>query len=119
MVHSHLIRYPNTNAETGLDALIELFLYDPPYANTIQTVCPHILRYLSTAVIVQSQTQKRKGVMKQLIKVIQQESYIYKVRMLFLETRGHCWGLNYLAPAKYFSPQHCPLGECCLRSKLC
>eukprot|EP00729_Bicosta_minor_P001690 gene1690-34604_t len=71
-------RMPNDNPETGLDALIELFLYDAPYANTIQTVCPHILRYLSTAVIVQSQTQKRKGVMKQLIKVIQQESYIYK-----------------------------------------
>ena len=32
-----------------------------------------------------------------------------RVRLLFLETRGHCWGLKYLAPAKYFSPQHCPL----------
>ena len=42
-----------------------------------------------------------------------------KVRMLFLETRGHCWGLNYLAPAKYFSPQHCPLGECHLRYNFC
>ena len=34
------------------------------------------------------------------------------VRMLFLETRGHCWGLKYLAG-------HCPLGECRLRSNLC
>lgn len=34
----------------------------------------------------------------------------FKVRMLFLETRGHCWG------AKYFSPQHCPLGGCRLCS---
>ena len=34
-----------------------------------------------------------------------------KVRMLFLETRGHCWGLKYLAPTKYLSPQHCPLGN--------
>ena len=40
-------RFPNTNPETGLDALIELFLYDAPYANTIQTVCPHILRQVA------------------------------------------------------------------------
>jgi translation initiation factor 3 subunit E len=33
---------------------------------------------LTTAVIAQSQTQKRKGVLKQLVKVIQQESYTYK-----------------------------------------
>ena len=44
---------------------------------------------------------------------------VIMVRMLFLETRGHCWGLKYLAGAKYFSPQHCPLGECRLRSNLC
>ena len=34
------------------------------------------------------------------------------VRMLyFLEPRGHCWGLNYLAVTKYFRPQHCPRGD--------
>lgn len=44
-------RFPNTNPETGLDALIELFLYDAPYANTIQTVCPHILRQVALACV--------------------------------------------------------------------
>ena len=38
------------------------------------------------------------------------------VRMLFLETRGHCWGLNH---AKDFSPQHRPLEGRRLRSNLC
>ena len=66
------------NHETGLDAIIDLFLYQPEYANTIQTVCPHILRYLTTAVIAQSQTQKRRDVLKHLVKVIQQESYTYR-----------------------------------------
>lgn len=65
------------NHEEGLDALIELFLYNPAYANTIQTVCPHILRYLTTAVIAQSQTQKRRDVLKLLVKVIKQESNAY------------------------------------------
>jgi hypothetical protein len=66
------------NHPTGLDELIELFLNDEKYANTIQTVCPHILRYLTTAVIAQAQNQKNKGVMKSLVKVIQQEAYTYK-----------------------------------------
>ena len=39
------------------------------YLNTIQTVCPHILRYLTTAVII---NKRRKTVLKDLVKVIQQ-----------------------------------------------
>lgn len=66
------------NHEEGLDELIDLFLYQPAYANTIQTVCPWILRYLATAVITQSQVQKKRDVLKHLVRVIQQESYTYK-----------------------------------------
>ena len=39
------------------------------YLNTIQTMCPHILRYLTTAVIT---NKRRKAVLKDLVKVIQQ-----------------------------------------------
>lgn len=39
------------------------------YLNAIQTICPHILRYLTTAVITNKQ---RPSVMKELVKVIQQ-----------------------------------------------
>lgn len=59
----------------GRDLLIDLFLYQPAYLNAIQTTCPHILRYLTTAVIT---NKRRKQILKDLVRVIQQESYTYK-----------------------------------------
>lgn len=59
----------------GPDCIIEMCLYKPLYLNTIQTMCPHILRYLSVAVII---TPGRRNALKDLIKVIQQESYTYR-----------------------------------------
>jgi translation initiation factor 3 subunit E len=64
------------NHSKGKDLIIDMFLYQTPYLNTIQTMCPHLLRYLATAVIINK--QHRRAVMKDLIKVIQQESYTYK-----------------------------------------
>jgi len=63
------------NHPQGRDGIIDLFLYQPEYSNTIQTVCPWILRYLTTAVIT---NKKRRGVLKDLVKIIQQESYTYR-----------------------------------------
>ena len=40
------------NHPKGRDLIIELFLYQKQYLNAIQTTCPWILRYLSTAVII-------------------------------------------------------------------
>lgn len=48
------------------------------YLNAIQTQCPHILRYLTTAVITNN-NKRRKNVVKDLVKVIQQVS----LRMTF------------------------------------
>merc|ERR1719450_962250 len=65
------------NWDTALeDLIIELFLYQKQYLNAIQTTCPWILRYLATAVITNKST--RRNVMKDLIKVIQEESYTYQ-----------------------------------------
>lgn len=50
------------------------FLFNDKYLNTIQSNCPHILRYLTTAVIT---NKRRRNVMKDLVKVIQQETYSY------------------------------------------
>jgi hypothetical protein len=50
----------------GRDLIIELFLYQKQYLNAIQTTCPWILRYLSTAVI--TNKSSRRNVMKDLIK---------------------------------------------------
>lgn len=63
------------NHAKGRDLIIEMFLYRPLYLNAIQTMCPHILRYLAAAVIV---NRSRRSTLKDLVKVIQQESYTYK-----------------------------------------
>lgn len=61
------------NHPDGRNGLTNLLLSEK-YLNTIQTNCPHILRYLTTAVIT---NKSRRNVMKELVKVIQQESYAY------------------------------------------
>merc|ERR1719481_2097116 len=64
------------NHPKGRDLIIELFLYQKQYLNAIQTTCPWILRYLATAVV--TNKTLRRNVMKDLIKVIQEESYTYR-----------------------------------------
>lgn len=61
------------NHPDGRNGITDLLLSEK-YLNTIQTNCPHILRYLTTAVIT---NKRRRNVMKELVKVIQQESYAY------------------------------------------
>nr|CAB3241627.1 eukaryotic translation initiation factor 3 subunit E-B [Phallusia mammillata] len=63
------------NHAKGRDEIIDLFLYQPPYLNAIQTMCPWVLRYLTTAVIT---NKRRRQVLKDLVRVIQQESYTYR-----------------------------------------
>merc|ERR1719232_924333 len=64
------------NHQKGRDMIIDLFLYQKQYLNAIQTTCPWILRYLSTAVIINKSS--RRNVMLDLVKVIQEESYPYR-----------------------------------------
>ena len=72
----HWSLYVFFNHAKGRDLIIELFLYQKQYLNAIQTTCPWILRYLSTAVIINKAS--RRNVMKDLVKVIQEESYTYQ-----------------------------------------
>jgi len=74
LIHWSLFVY--FNHPKGRDLIIDLFLYQKPYLNAIQTTCPWILRYLATAVI--TNKSSRRNVMKDLIKVIQEESYTYQ-----------------------------------------
>lgn len=62
------------NHANGRNGIIDLF-FQERYLNAIQTTCPHVLRYLTTAVIV---NKRRRNYLKDLVKVIQQESYTYK-----------------------------------------
>ncbi|KAJ9084719.1 eukaryotic translation initiation factor 3 subunit E [Entomophthora muscae] len=50
-------------------------LFQPQYINTIQTSCPWILRYVAAAAVI---SRRRKNVLKDLIKVIQEESHAYE-----------------------------------------
>jgi len=61
------------NHEGGKQALVDLFL-SPPYMAAIQSNAPHLLRYLSAAVVV---TRRRRQALKELVRVVQQESYEY------------------------------------------
>lgn len=54
------------------DHLVCVLCFFPRYLNAIQTMCPHILRYLTTAVITNKDVRKRRQVLKDLVKVIQQ-----------------------------------------------
>jgi len=74
LIHWSLFVY--FNHPRGRDSIIDHFLYTKQYLNAIQTTCPWILRYLSTAVI--ANKGRRRSVMKDLIKVIQEESYTYQ-----------------------------------------
>jgi len=62
------------NHPTGKSLIIEI-LFQDKYLHTIQTNCPHILRYLTVAVLV---NKKRRNVLKDLVRVIQQEQYSYQ-----------------------------------------
>ncbi|XP_077294328.1 eukaryotic translation initiation factor 3 subunit e [Arctopsyche grandis] len=73
LVHWSLFVY--FNHIKGRDLIIDVFLHKPLYLNAIQTMCPHILRYLATAVII---NRSRRNALKELVKVIQQESYTYR-----------------------------------------
>lgn len=62
------------NHPNGRNGIIDLF-FQENYLNTIQATCPHVLRYLTTAVIT---NKRRRSVLKDLVKVLQQEQYNYK-----------------------------------------
>merc|ERR550532_3925272 len=74
LIHWGLFVY--FNHPKGRDLLIDHCLSsDQQYLNAIQTQCPHILRYLSVAVIA---NKRRRNVMKDLVKIIEQEGYAYR-----------------------------------------
>jgi translation initiation factor 3 subunit E len=62
------------NHPSGRDGIIDLF-FQERYLNVIQTICPHLLRYLATAVIT---NKKKRGHMKDLVRVIEQEANNYR-----------------------------------------
>ncbi|KAH7727700.1 Eukaryotic translation initiation factor 3 subunit E [Aphelenchoides avenae] len=64
------------NYPKGRDEIIEMFLNQQTYLNTIQILCPHLLRYLAVAVV--TSKTKQKNSLKDLIKVIDVERHNYQ-----------------------------------------
>jgi translation initiation factor 3 subunit E len=73
----HTTSHPTMRAdqfrEKLFDEVIDLF-FAPPYLQTVQTNCPWLLRYIATAVIT---NPRRRNVLKDLVRVIQQERHTY------------------------------------------
>jgi translation initiation factor 3 subunit E len=76
----HWCLFPFFNYEGSRDILTDLF-FSPAYINTIQTLCPWILRYLTAAVIAGRQRSRNSNAyqkqLKDLVRVVKQEGYEY------------------------------------------
>jgi translation initiation factor 3 subunit E len=90
----HWCLFPFFNHEPARDILTELF-FTPAFINTIQTLCPWILRYLAAAVITNRNRSRNSNnyqkQLKDLVRVVRQEGYEYSdpltdfVRALYLD----------------------------------
>jgi len=83
----HWSLYVFFNHPKGRELIIEMLLYQTQYLNAIQTTCPHILRYLATAVVINK--KRWNPAIKDLVKVIQQEAYKYTDPITDLLTSLH------------------------------
>uniref|UniRef100_A0A5K3ESM6 Eukaryotic translation initiation factor 3 subunit E n=2 Tax=Mesocestoides corti TaxID=53468 RepID=A0A5K3ESM6_MESCO len=61
----------------GKEKLIDFFLNNPNHLNAIQTLTPHLLRYLAVCVVI-STDKRKKTQLRDVVHLIQQESYIYQ-----------------------------------------
>ena len=82
LLHWSLFVFFNLGEAEGCQGLLEMFL-SPAYLNTIQTSCPHLLRYLVAAAIISRRQPKPTGTrnnrdhVKDLTKIVQMEEYQY------------------------------------------
>lgn len=74
LIHWSLFVY--FNHQNGPDDIINVFLHQPDYLNAIQTSCPHILRYITAAVVITN--RRRPTILKDLVRVIRHETYAYR-----------------------------------------
>lgn len=82
LLHWSLFVFFNLGEGQGCQGLLEMFL-SPAYLNTIQTSCPHLLRYLVAAAIISRRAPKPAGSrsnrdhVKDLTRIVQMEEYQY------------------------------------------
>nr|VZI11131.1 unnamed protein product [Spirometra erinaceieuropaei] len=66
------------NHSQGKEKLIDCFLGNPNHLNAIQTLTPHLLRYVVVCVVVSTDKKKKKNQLRDVVHLIQQESYSYR-----------------------------------------
>ncbi|KRX43801.1 Eukaryotic translation initiation factor 3 subunit E [Trichinella nativa] len=71
----HWSLFVNFHYAKGRDEIIDMFLNNYAYLNPIQILCPHILRYLTAAVIL---NKRRQTCVKELVRIIELEAYQYR-----------------------------------------
>ncbi|WWC98263.1 eukaryotic translation initiation factor 3 subunit E [Kwoniella sp. B9012] len=82
LLHWSLFVFFNLGEGQGCQGLLDMFL-SPAYLNTIQTSCPHLLRYLVAAAIISRRAPRPAGTrgnrdhVKELTKIVQMEEYQY------------------------------------------
>ena len=74
LLHWSLFVYFNLG--DGSQGLLDMFL-SPAYLNTIQTSCPHLLRYLVAAAILSRSAPTSARRLKDLTRIVQMEEYQY------------------------------------------
>lgn len=75
LLHWSLFVYFNLGE--NLQGLLDMFLH-PAYLNTIQTSCPHLLRYVvAAAIISRRQKSTRRDHIRELTRITQMEEYQY------------------------------------------
>ena len=83
MIHwSLFVFFNHPNAERGRIGVVELLLKEEKYLCAVQTNCPHVLRYLTAAVIC---NKRRRKDLRDLVKVIEQEKGLSDPVCRFLE----------------------------------
>lgn len=81
LLHWSLFVFFNLGENQGCQGLLDMFL-SPAYLNTIQTSCPHLLRYLVSAAIISRRAPKPANVrsrdhVKELTRIVETEEYQY------------------------------------------
>lgn len=81
LLHWSLFVFFNLGENQGCQGLLDMFL-SPAYLNTIQTSCPHLLRYLVAAAIISRRAPKPANVrsrdhVKELTRIVETEEYQY------------------------------------------
>lgn len=80
LLHWSLFVFFNLGEIEGCQTLLEMFL-SPAYLNTIQTSCPHLLRYLVAAAVISRRAPKpatrTRDHIRDITKIVQMEEYQY------------------------------------------